>query len=385
MVQPGIDVFLQDTSSLKGKKIALLCNYTAVTSRMSYLWDELVGQGIVPAVIFSPEHGLYGTEQDQVGVTRQADAAVPVKSLYGNDAGSLVPADEDLAGIDCIIFDIQDVGARYYTYVNSMIYAMRQVSGRDISFMVLDRPNPLGGDIIEGPVLKQGYESFVGVLPVPVRHGMTAGEMALMAKDIFMIDIDLKIVKMKGWKRRMHYPDTGMTWIHPSPNMPDYETALLYPGLCLMEGMNVSEGRGTTLPFKLVGASFINSDECAAVLNSLNLPGIWFRPHHFKPQFNKYAGKDINGVHLHVVDRRALRPFKTGVALASALYSLYDDCVFLHGAYEFNDTHPAFDLLAGGRDIRLSIESGAGIEDIEKIWQREESDYGKMKQEYHLY
>ena len=385
MVQPGIDVLFENTASLKGKKIALLCNYTAVTSRLTCLWEELIARGIGLEVIFSPEHGLFGTEQDQVGVTRQADAPVPVKSLYGNDAGSLVPADEDLKGIDCIIFDIQDVGARYYTYVNSMIYVMRQVSGRDISFMVLDRPNPLGGDIVEGTVLKQGYESFVGVLPVPVRHGMTAGEMARMAKDIFRIDIDLTVIAMRGWERWMQYPDTGMTWIHPSPNLPDYETALLYPGLCLMEGMNVSEGRGTTLPFKLVGASFIESDSLAAALNGLALPGIYFRPHHFKPQFNKYAGTDIRGVHLHVLDRSGFKPFKTGVALASVLYNLYKDCTFLRGVYEFNDEHPAFDLLAGGSDIRFLVESGAGIEDIEKIWQREESDFGQVKQKYHLY
>jgi uncharacterized protein YbbC (DUF1343 family) len=308
MVRTGIDVILDDPSSLKGRRIGLIANHTALTGRFTFIWDEFARAGLNLTRIFSPEHGLFGTEQDQVPVGAEPGVTVPVVSLYGSDEASLMPSPEHLADLDCLVYDIQDVGARYYTFVNSMIYCMRQVSGTGVAFVVLDRPNPLGGTV-EGPLLREGFESFVGVMPVAVRHGMTAGELALFSRDHFGLDLDLSVVAMNGWSREYHFPETGLFWTPPSPNMPDYDTALVYPGMCLIEGMNISEGRGTTTPFRLVGAPWIDAAALAAALDRADVGGAVFVPHYFRPQFHKYSSQVCGGVRLQVTDPGAFRPF----------------------------------------------------------------------------
>jgi len=384
MVRSGLEILLEDVSPLAKKRIGLITNYTAVSARFSFIWDEFIDRGLDLARVFSPEHGLFGTEQDQVPVEREPEFPFPVASLYGCSAASLFPPGDALDDISALVFDIQDVGARYYTFVNTMVYAMRGIQGRDISFIVLDRPNPIGG-AIEGPFLSAGYESFVGVLPVTVRHGMTAGELALFARDRFGLDLDLSVVRMRGWKRGMYFEETGLPWIPPSPNMPDCETALVYPGMCLVEGMNFSEGRGTATPFRLTGAPWIEPHGFARALNAIGLPGIHFVPHFFRPQFNKYAGRVCGGARLHVTDRDAFRPFLTGVALVKTACDLYPECSFLHGVYEFNDTHPAFDLLAGNSSVREMIQAGKSIDEIAASWAEDEAAFMEVRNKYLLY
>ena len=263
---------------------------------------------------------------------------------------------------------------------------MEAVSGRDIEIMVLDRPNPLGGAIVEGPMLDPAFRSFVGIFPVPVRHGMTAGELALLYCDFKKLDLNLSIIKMEGWRRSMLFPETGLPWIPPSPNMPTFATAEVYPGMCLFEGLNVSEGRGTTTPFQLSGAPFINPDELAERCREYGLEGVLFRPVWFKPTFHKFSGEVIGGIWLHVTDHSRFRSFATGVVITAALHELYTEHLqFLNGVYEFNDTIPAFDLLAGNSSIRNAILNVCATQGTLASWQSDEAQFSTLKQNFHLY
>ncbi len=333
--------------------------------------------------IFSPEHGLFATEQDQIAVKELPENNIEIVSLYGTTEKSLVPEERFLEDIDCIIYDIQDVGCRYYTYLNTMILLMKHLSGSSIRLVVLDRPNPLGGDIVEGPPLDHEYESFCGVLSVPVRHGFTAGEMALFASDYFQLDIEIQIVPVEGWNREELF--SAPQWIFPSPNMPLLETALVYPGMCLLEGMNISEGRGTTRPFEMFGAPFIDGVNLCKELNRLNLPGVIFRYENYIPTFNKYSGEINAGAFIHVTDRLSYLPFKTAIAIVLLLSKSYNETEFIKGVYEFNEKHYAFDLLAGSDILRSMISDGAKLEDLEQSWLSFQNNFKKTKEEYHLY
>jgi uncharacterized protein YbbC (DUF1343 family) len=386
MVLTGLDRFLTDTDNYRGCRIALIANQTSVTRELVYSWDALRARGLDLRRIFSPEHGIFAVEQDQAPVREQALSGTELVSLYGSSADSLIPDNAALDDIDLVLFDIQDVGTRYYTYVNTMALFMRALAGRDIEFMVLDRPNPLGGLAVEGPPLTPGYESFVGVFNVPVRHGLTAGELARFYKKEHGLDITLAVTPMGGWSRDNYFDGTGLPWVPPSPNMPTLATALVYPGMCLLEGTNISEGRGTTTPFEIAGAPFVESERLSERLNSMNLPGVYFRPVSFRPTFNKFGGMINNGVYIHVTGCRTYLPFLTGVAFVKAMRGLYgDDITFPHGVYEFNDTHPAFDLLAGGADIREMILAGVELNDISASWRESEREFVERRREFLLY
>lgn len=386
MVITGLEKLLNDPGAYRKRRVALIANQTSVTSDLVYSWHALIRRGIDIVRIFSPEHGIFATEQDQAPVGDQPIVNCEVVSLYGASAHTLAPAPEFLDDIDCVIYDIQDIGSRYYTYVNTMALCMEAIAGRDIEFVVLDRPNPIGGQSVEGPPLRDGYGSFVGVLPVPVRHGMTAGELALLWKAHRRLDVNLAIVPMDGWGRAMGYAHTGLPWVPPSPNMPTEETALVYPGMCLIEGTNLSEGRGTAMPFLQIGAPYVDAAALANRLNALNLPGIRFRAVYCKPTSNKYAGEVAGGVFLHVTDPTIFRPFAAGVALVQAARELYPDAFRLtRGVYEFNDTHPAFDLLAGSDAVRTMIERGVPLDTIRESWADYERDFFERRKEYLLY
>lgn len=386
MVQNGLDILLQDTNRLKNRSIALIANQTSVTLDLNYSWFALQKKGIALKKIFSPEHGLFSTEQDQVAVTGQPDIGCDIISLYGHSADSLLPDQSFLQDIDLVIFDIQDIGSRYYTYINTLALFMEAVDGLDIDILVLDRPNPLGGKTVEGPLPDPAYRSFVGVLPVPPRHGMTAGEAARLYLDHRKLDVNLHVVAMEGWQRTMHFPQTGLQWVVPSPNMPTWETALVYPGMCLFEGLNVSEGRGTTTPFLHVGAPFIEPETVAAELAMLDIEGVLFRPTYFKPSFHKYKEEVIGALFLHVTDRNLFCPFTTGIAITTVLHELYPEKLrFLREVYEFNDRHPAFDLLCGSSKLRTMIENKRSFEEIRKSWTTDEDGFLSIKQNYHLY
>ncbi len=386
MVHTGLDVLLENPEKFRGRKAALLANQTSVTRDLVYGWEALRASGIRLLRVFSPEHGVFSTEQDQIPVGEQNLAGIPVVSLYGNTPDSLVPDRALLEDIDLLFFDIQDVGSRYYTYVNTMAMVMDRVRGLDIEFAVLDRPNPLGGTSVEGPPLSPGFESFVGVHHVPVRHGLTAGELALMYKKEGDIDIPLTVIAMRNWSRPMCYNQTGLPWVPPSPNMPSLATALVYPGMCLLEGTNISEGRGTTTPFEMAGAPWMNAEELARNLNQMKISGAYFRPVSFRPTFNKYRDEICGGVFIHVTDRAVFNSFVTGIALIKSARDLYGDALeFTHDVYEFNTDHPAFDLLAGGGDIRRAIIDGRNLGEIHEMWRGYEEEFLEYRKEFLLY
>jgi uncharacterized protein YbbC (DUF1343 family) len=386
MVATGLDILLRNTEGIRNRNIGLIVNQTSVTSELKYSWNILKENGLHIKRIFSPEHGLFATEQDQISVTYQPELDCEVVSLYGESAESLLPDKALLDNLDLILFDIQDVGSRYYTYINTLALFMEAVSGRDIEIVVLDRPNPLGGSIIEGPMLDPAFSSFVGIFPILVRHGMTAGELAHLYRDFKKIDINLSVIAMEGWSRSMLFPETGLPWIPPSPNMPTFSTAEVYPGMCLFEGLNVSEGRGTTTPFQLSGAPFIKPGELAEHCGGYGLQGVLFRPVWFKPTFHKFCGEVIGGIWLQVTDHSLFRSFATGVAMTAALKELYPEHLqFLKSVYEFNDTIPAFDLLAGNSHIRNLILNGCDTGSIVASWQSEEAEFAGIKQGFHLY
>lgn len=385
MVTTGLERLLARIDHVRNRRIGIIANHTSVDRELRYSWDLLPAAGAAVVKIFSPEHGLFGTEQDQVPVSTAAVLPFDIVSLYGESFETLAPVEGHLHDIDCVLFDIQDVGARYYTYVNTMVYFMKALSGRDIEFIVLDRPNPLGGLLVEGPVLKKGFDSFVGALPVAVRHGLTAGELARLAADYFKLDVNLTVMEMTGWRRKMSYRETGLPWVPPSPNMPTPATALVYPGICLFEGTSVSEGRGTTTPFEVIGAPGLEPCGAAEALNGLGLPGVRFRPLWYRPTFNKYQGETIGGVGIHVTDTAGFRPFYTGVAMVRTLYDIVPGFRFLDGVYEFNTAHPAFDLLTGSAAIREMIINGAPFERIADGWSKEEKVFAGITEEYRIY
>ena len=384
-VRTGLERLLAYPKQLAGKAIALIANHTSVTCRLQYGWDALSSAGLEIARIFSPEHGLFGIEQDQVPAGTPREMLFEIVSLYGTSAQSLAPMRAHLEGIDCVLFDIQDVGSRYYTYLNTMVLFLRELDGLGIPFYVLDRPNPLGGDTVEGPVLKKGFESFVGLLPVSVRHGLTAGEIARLAHRFFNLNVELNVIEMQGWRRWMRFEDTGLPWVPPSPNMPGTRTAAVYPGTCLFEGTNVSEGRGTTTPFECIGAPGVRPKEIARAIEEMGIEGVVCRPTFFRPTFGKYAGQECGGVYLHVTDTSRFTPFRTGVALVAVFRKMMDGFAFSHDVYEFNTEVPAFDLLVGSSTVREMILGDEPFDAVVDSWKKDEDLFSDMKEEFHIY
>lgn len=386
MVLNGLDLLLQDPTPCRNRRIGLIANQTSVSASFGYSWSLLEQKGIRLTRLFSPEHGLFSTEQDQIAVERQPNTGCEIVSLYGSSAQSLLPDPAQLEGLDLVLFDIQDIGSRYYTYVNTLALFMEAAQGLDIEIMVLDRPNPLGGTRVEGPLLDPAFHSFVGVMPVPVRHGLTAGEIAHFYRDYKKLDINLSVLPMQGWSRSMLFPETGLPWVPPSPNMPSFQVAEVYPGMCLFEGLNLSEGRGTTTPFLVSGAPFIDPFELSNRLESMPIDGVVFRPTWFRPTFHKYRDEVIGGIYLHVTDHDRFRPFATGVAMTCAIHDLYPEQLsFLEGIYEFNDAIPAFDLLAGSGGIRTKILAGEQTDSILASWKCDEAGFAAAKPNFHLY
>jgi uncharacterized protein YbbC (DUF1343 family) len=389
-VRTGLERLLAgEVRSLRGKRVGLLANPTSVDVRLRHAADLLAGSRDVElAILFGPEHGLRGDAQDMIAVGSDTDArtGVPVRSLYGSTEASLAPAAGDLRGLDAVLFDIQDVGARYYTYVWTLVYMMRACAAAGVRVVVLDRPNPIGGVAVEGGAVRPPFRSFVGLCSVPNRHGLTAGEIARFALAEERIDVDLEVVELVGWRRDMEYADTGLPWVLPSPNMPTYDTALVYPGMCLVEGTELSEGRGTTRPFEIVGAPFVDGYALAGALADERLPGVVFRPLVFTPTFQKHGRTPCGGVQLHVTDRRAFLPYLTGVALLRAARQLWPrEFAWRTRAYEFVDQHPAIDLLTGGDEVRAGIDGGASLAELAATWRDAEAAFRAARAAWMLY
>jgi uncharacterized protein YbbC (DUF1343 family) len=370
--------------------VALLAHASSVTPWIQYAWDAL---RVLPEVrlkaLFSPEHGLLGTHQDQEGVETQRELqgeGVSVYSLYGDDPASLRPAPKMLQGIDLLVVDLQDVGSRYYTYMYTLSYCMEACRDAGVDVWVLDRPNPIGGLMLEGNILSPEFRSFVGRYPLPVRHGMTIGELASMMNDAFGISCALRVIPMEGWKRRMWFDQTGLPWVLPSPNMPTLGTATVYAGACLLEGTNLSEGRGTTRPFEILGAPWVDPERFARSLNGLGLPGVRFRPLFFRPTFHKYAGQTCGGVEIHVVDRREFLPFLTGIHLIRCAAGHWPEAFdWRREPYEFESERLAIDLLAGGVWLRELVEEGKDPAGVQEEWKKGLREYQRLRRKHLLY
>jgi uncharacterized protein YbbC (DUF1343 family) len=347
---PGFDVLARaDFEPLRGKRVGIVANHTALDSEFRHLVDVLAERDDVHLVaVFAPEHGFRGLAQagESVGSERDPTTGVPIHSLYGEHRR---PTPSMLEGMDVLLFDIQDVGVRAYTYLSTLAGALEEAARAGVEFWVLDRPNPIGGVELAGPVLVAGAESFVGSHTIPLRHGLTAGEFARLFDRERNLDARLRVIAVEGWKRDELWP-SGQAWVAPSPNVPTAETALLYAGFVLIEGTNLSEGRGTTRPFQLTGAPWLDGLRVARDLNMRRLPGVRFRATAFEPTFSKYAGEVCRGVEAHVTDRAAFRPFATVYALLSIVRHL-------HPTY-FRFKNDVFDRLSGTVELRESIEAG---------------------------
>ncbi|MEA2161975.1 MAG: hypothetical protein QOK37_102 [Thermoanaerobaculia bacterium] len=388
-VQPGLEVLLADPKPIAGKKIGLVTNQSGVTADLRHVVDLLHrGTDWKLTTLFGPEHGIWGEAQDMAHVGHSVDpmTGLTVYSLYGASESDLAPKGELLKGLDALVIDLQDIGARYYTFIYTMALCMREAAKAGVQVIVLDRPNPINGVQLEGNIREEKYSSFVGMFALPVRHGMTAGELARYFNKIFKLDCDLVVVPMRGWQRSMWWDETGLPWVLPSPNMPTVATATVYPGMCLIEGTNLSEGRGTTHPFELFGAPWLDPFKLAQTLNDVGLPGIRFRPHFFLPTFQKHAGNVCGGVELHVTDRHSFEPFRTGLWCVKIARDLNPEQFdWRRETYEFVSDRLAIDLLAGTARYRELVESSGDIEEWMAEWKGPLDEFAERREEFLLY
>jgi len=380
-VKTGLDNINSYKHLFEGKRVGIITNHTAYNSRGRHIMDVFRGMGNVKVTaFFSPEHGILGLEEAGIHIENVNDPnyQAPVYSLYGK---TRKPTREMLENVDVLVFDIQDIGARFYTYIYTMSLAMEAAAEYGKRFVVLDRPNLINGLQIEGNILKPEFASFVGLYPIPVRHGMSVGELSRMfneqgwLKD--SVKADLVVVPMRGWRRGMWYDRTGLKFIKPSPNMVSLETATVYPGLCLLEGTNISEGRGTLLPFTQFGAPWIDSNRLVAELNKLNLPGMRFRPASFTPVSSKYKDQQCNGVRIIVINRDLLEPYLSGVLIVSKIYQMYPN------DFQWRVSH--FDRLCGSSAIREAITNRSSLEELRDSWQAELKSFMQIRNKYLMY
>ena len=375
----GIDRIDVITDKIKGRKLGLVTNHTGFNTDMFHLID-LSKRYCEIEVVFTPEHGLYGSASagEKVESYYDEEYGVRVYSLYGD---TREPPVEELSKLDAIIYDIQDVGLRWYTYISTLYYVVKNSAKADIPLIVLDRPNPLTGYYTEGPVLEPVFKSFVGISEIPVRYGLTPGELALYFSRVEGLGGELEVVVLKGWTRRIWFDETGLPWIPPSPNIPNIETALAYAGACLLEGTNLSEGRGTTSPFLQFGAPWIKPRRLAAVLNDEKIPGASFRPTRFKPLASKYKGEIVGGIYLHITDRDRFKPFITFVRILRKIREIYGEKFSLlerDGKYRV-------DYLAGTADVRSCIEGEKELEKLEEEWKMKREEFIQKAKKALLY
>lgn len=380
----GVEQLLNEKKELiEGKKVGLITNPTGVDQDMNSIVDLLHNdEDVNLTALYGPEHGVRGSAQagEYVEFYEDEQTGLPVYSLYGE---TRKPSPEMLEDVEVLLFDIQDVGTRFYTYIYTMALAMEASAENDIEFVVLDRPNPLSGEKVAGPVLDEDYKSFVGKYPIPLRHGMTVGELAKMFNKEFDIGADLTVVEMENWNRDDYYKDTGLEFVMPSPNMPTTDTALVYPGAALIEGTNVSEGRGTTKPFELIGAPYINSKELADKMGSYDLPGVDFRAASFTPSFSKHSGELVHGVELHVTNKEEYNAVETGLTLVKTIHDLYpEDFAFRE---ENSNGVSFFDYLIGNGWVREAIENGKSVDEMQEKWQGGLEEFMDLREEYLLY
>ncbi len=388
-MRTGIDILTSSISRFirKNSRIALLCNQASINSRFEHIADILLKNGIKPVYIFSPEHGLYGIYQDMVGITKNYQYnGIPVISLYGANFESLSPEEDLLKEVDTVLIDLFDIGTRFYTFAATMFLFIKKASGKNIRFIICDRPNPIGGIQIEGNGIKDGFNSFVGIVNLPVRHSLTLGELALFFIDQLKANVKTTIIKVSGYSRKKYLDQYTSHFIPPSPNMPSLNTAFVYPMGCLFEGTNISEGRGTTRPFEIFGADFIDPFLLAKELNGLRLEGVYFRPIKFMPKFHKFSDKVCNGIFVHITSREKFKPYRTGIIVLHTLRRLYAQKFrWRRETYEFVNDKPAIDLLFGTDEIREMIDKQKGIKYIIDFVENEERNITQPIRDYYIY
>ncbi|HEX6971695.1 MAG TPA: DUF1343 domain-containing protein [Limnochordia bacterium] len=384
-VRPGIDVLLDERLELvRGRRIGLITHQAAVDRRLVPSIERLRhAPGVTVAALFGPEHGVDGARQAGESVAHQRDprTGIPVYSLYGPTSH---PTDEMLADLDALVCDLQDAGSRYWTIIATMARCMQAAARAGLPFILLDRPNPIGGLIVEGNVLDVAFRSSVGFHPIPMRHGLSLGELARLIDRECHIGADLTVVPAAGWRRAQHFPQTGLAWVPPSPNTPTPDTVLLYPGTCLIEGTTLSEGRGTTRPFELIGAPWLDPDALADALNRRDLPGVRFRPARFVPTFSKHQGSVCGGVQVHVIDRGAVRAVSVGLHLLDAARRQNPER-FAWREPSRPGARPFIDLLAGTDRLRIALDRGVPPEDLLAEWEADRLAWTDAARAYWLY
>ncbi len=387
-IKTGLDI-LRDGywKNLRGFRIGLLANQASLDSRLTPAKEIIISRlpGQLTA-LFGPQHGFGGEDQDnmiETGHGHDEDMNIPIFSLYSS---TRQPQNNMLDMIDLLVIDLQDVGTRVYTFASTMLNCMKSAARKKKKVIVLDRPNPLGGEIVEGNILKAGFFSFVGPYHLPMRHGLTMGEMAVLFNRVFNLRCDLEIVKMQGWQRRMLWHDTGLRWVMPSPNMPVPETAYVYPGQVIWEGTNISEGRGTCRPFEIFGAPYIDSRAVLEKLDPDATTGCHIRKYTFRPTFNKWKNQLCHGLMIHILDPVTYRPFYTSMAILKVIMELYPDSFeWKSPPYEYEYKKMPIDIIMGDSSVRLHLEAGSGLTGLRERWLPELEEFRKWKYKYHLY
>jgi uncharacterized protein YbbC (DUF1343 family) len=378
MVKTGLESLLNKfPTKLKNKKVGLVCHAASIASDYTHCIDVFLKFPCSVSAIFGPQHGLFGQTQDNMVEWEgypHPTLKIPVYSLYGKNRK---PSKNMLENLDALVIDLQDVGARPYTYIWTIKLCMEACMEIGLPVWVLDRPNPIGAVGFDGPMLLPEYFSFVGGAPIPLCHRLTMGEIALLLKDLYFQDLDFHVVWMSDWKRNSLFSETGLPWVLPSPNMPTLDTAIVYPGMVMLEATNLSEGRGTTRPFEIVGAPFVNIKEVIKALNALHLRGCIFREHGFIPTFQKWQGRSCSGLQVHVTLPRMYQPVFVAIACIYAISKFsHDEFQFKQPPYEYEVIKMPFDILAGSSDLRQVLERKASIQGLPAMW---ESDMAAFK------
>ena len=384
----GLERLLIDPPSwFKGGRLGLLCNQASVDASLHHTKNLINSRfpGQLKA-LFTPQHGLFAEKQDNMVESHDEidpELNIPVYSLYGD---SREPDSRQLSDIDIFIVDIQDVGCRVYTFIWTVYLVMKSCARAGVSLVVLDRPNPIGGDMVEGNLLEDDFKSFVGMARIPMRHGMTIGELARLFAWMEDIDLDLRIIPMEGWRREMDFTDTGLPWVWPSPNMPTIDTARVYPGQVVLEGTNLSEGRGTTRPFEVFGAPYLDIARLKSGIDGLGLSGFVLRDQYFEPVFHKWAGERCRGFQIHVTARRLYRPYLVTLAILSLIARLYpEDFVWKGPPYEYEYDRLPADLIMGSKIVREAVDAGEGPEEIASLWHADLEEFLTLRAGFLLY
>lgn len=389
MITTGLDRLLAEPECIAGRRYGLLCHQASVTRNLVPAHVALAGLSSPPVRLFGPEHGLYGVEQDMVPSDDQVDrwTGLPIVSLYGSSVESLRPDPVAFESLDLLVIDLQDIGSRYYTFAATAVWAAEVALDSGCEVWLLDRPNPLGGVAIEGNVRQDGFESFVGAFRMPVRHGLTLGEVLLLeALRRGWPDDRVRVFRLGGWTRKMSWRDTQRPWIAPSPNIPTSEAALVYPGGCLVEATELSEGRGTTRPFQILGAPHLDPLTLQQGLAARGIAGVAFLPIFFRPQFHKHSGSVCGGVEVVVTDADSFRPYRFGVEFLDVVHDLSPGAFRWRAQpYEFVSDVPVIDLLTGSAHLRHALETGAGLASWLETWPEDESEFRRERREILLY